>query len=111
MFDDMVTGFYKLHYNEAISPHLTNDQKQTVANRISKLTLEAPIWLDRDTNHIQDFPELQPYINTKLSGLYLCTIFAAIISEYPLDDPAHMDKLGSPKDIELRLQYEKAKGD
>ncbi len=82
MFNDMVTGFYKLHYNEAISPHLTDDQKQTVANRISKLTLKSPIWLDRDTGWIDDFPELQPYINTKLSGLYLCTIMGAIVDEF-----------------------------
>ena len=99
MSDGMASGFYKLHYKEAISPNLTNDQKLTVANRISKLTLKAPIWQDRETDHLDDFPELQPYIKAKLTGLYLCTIFAAIISECPLDDPAHLDKLGTPEDL------------
>ena len=79
---DMASGFYKLHYQEAISPHLTDGQKQAVANRISTMTLRAPIWLDRDTNHIDDFPELQPHVRAKLTGLYLCTIIAAIVDEF-----------------------------
>lgn len=85
----MATGFYKLHYQEKISPYLTNDQKLTVANRISEMTLRAPIWQDRETNHLDDFPELQPHIKAKLTGLYLCTIMAAIIGEFrnPEDDP------------------------
>jgi len=80
---DMASGFYKLHYKEAIAPYLTNDQKLEIANRISAMTLKTPIWTDRETNHIEAFPELAPYVNTTLSGLYLCAILAAIVDEYP----------------------------
>ena len=43
-----------------------------------------------------------------------CAIHKGIISfmeavNNPEDDPAHLDKLGSTEDIELRLQYEEAK--
>ena len=79
---DMASNFYKLHYREQISPYLTNDQKLAVANRISALTLKEPIWQDRVTDWIGDFPELAPYVNTKLSGLYLCTIMSAIVDEF-----------------------------
>ena len=110
MFEDMAPSFYKLHYKEAIAPYLTNDQKLAVANRVSAMTLKSPIWTDKDTNWLADFPELQLYVHTCLSGLYLCAIFAAIMDEYPRDDPAHLDKLGTPEDINARLQYEEAKG-
>lgn len=78
----MATDFYKLHYNEAVAPHLTLDEKQGMAQRISKLTLQQPIWLDRDADWIEDFPELAPYVNTTLSGLYLCAILEAIVNEF-----------------------------
>ena len=81
MFGDMAQAMYKLHYQDEIRPNLTDDQKQTIANRISKMTLRAPIWQDRETNHIEDFPELQPYVGAKLTGLYLCTIMACIVEE------------------------------
>ncbi len=74
-------AMYKLHYQEEISPNLTKDQKLALANKISELTLRSPIWLDRDTNHIDNFPELQPYVKVKLTGLYLCAIFSCIIEE------------------------------
>lgn len=78
----MATSFYKLHYNEAITPHFTLDEKQNMAQRISKLTLRQPIWLDKDTDWIEDFPELAPYVNAGLSGLYLCAILEAIVDEF-----------------------------
>jgi len=81
MFEGMSEAMYKLHYQEKISQGLTKDQKLALANRISELTLRSPIWLDRDTDHIEDFPELQPYVNVKLSGFYLCTIFSCIVEE------------------------------
>lgn len=101
MFEGMAEAMYKLHYQEEISPHLTNDQKQAIANRISELTLRAPIWLNRETNHLDHFPELQPYVKAKLTGLYLCTIMGCVVEEFrnPKDDPAHLDKLGSPEDM------------
>lgn len=82
MFDIIAQGFYKWHYQEAIAPYLTNDQKLAIANKISALTLKAPIWTDRETNYIADFPELQGLVNTTLSGMYLCTLMAAIVDEF-----------------------------
>ena len=81
MFGDMAQAMYKLHYQDEIRPNLTDDQKQTIANRISKMTLRAPIWQDRETNYVENFPELQPYVKAKLTGLYLCTIMACIVEE------------------------------
>lgn len=78
----MATSFYKLHYNEAIAPHFTLDEKQDMAQKISELTLRQPIWLDKDADWIKDFPELAPYVNTALSGLYLCAILEAIVDEF-----------------------------
>ena len=112
MFENnMATNFYKLHYQEAIGPCLTNEAKLAVANRISGLTLKAPIWNDRETNWIADFLELQPFVSTKLTGLYLCTIFAAIVDEfrYPKDDPMPWEVLRSienPDDPEEVLGLE-----
>lgn len=82
MFEGMAEAMYKLHYQDEIGPKLTDDQRLAVANRISKLTLRAPIWDDRETDWIGDFPEFQPYIKAKLTGLYLCTIMAAIVDEF-----------------------------
>lgn len=72
---------YQTHYRGEISPHLTAKVKTTIAKRISAMTLKAPIWLDRETDHIESFPELQPYIQVRLTGLYLCAIMGAIIEE------------------------------
>ena len=73
--------FYKTHYAEVISKALTEDVKLDIANRISGLTLKDPIWLNREKDFIKDFPELKPFINVKLTGLYLCGIMAGIIDE------------------------------
>ena len=77
----MAEGFYRMHYIEAISPRLSAETKQDIAERISQLTLREPIWLDRDKDWIGDFPELRPYVNTTLSGLYLCALLKAIVEE------------------------------
>lgn len=81
MFEGMAATFYTMHYQEAISPHLTRQQKETVAKRISDLTLKSPIWTDRETNYIDRFPELVGFVNTVLSGLYLVAILKAIVNE------------------------------
>lgn len=75
-------AFYMQHYQEAISPHLSDAEKREIANRISSLTLQAPIWHDRDSDWIDKFPELQGYVKTRLSGLYLCSILKAIVNEF-----------------------------
>ena len=81
MFEEMAETFYSMHYREAISLHLTRKQKEDVAQRISSLTLERPIWTDRETNFADSFPELSPYVNTVLSGLYLVAILKSIVNE------------------------------
>ena len=82
MFGSMADAMYRMHYKKAIGPNLSGEVKKNVADRISTLTLKAPVWDDRETDWIEDFPELRPYVNAKLSGLYLCSILGAIVDEF-----------------------------
>ena len=77
----MAETFYKMHYAEAISEALTEAVKQDIVKRISDLTLKNPIWLDQKKDFSKDFPELKPFINVKLTGLYLCGIMAGIVND------------------------------
>lgn len=76
-------AWYKLWYQQDVSPHLFDlDTKIAIAKRISELTLKSPIWEDKDTNYIKEFPELEPYSTTKhISGLQLCAVMEAIVEE------------------------------
>ena len=76
--------FYLQHYHMAISKHLTREQKVSVAKRISELTLHEPIWQDRVTDYSEQFPELAPHINVRLSGLYLTAIIKGIVEDLGL---------------------------
>lgn len=82
MYSEISEAFYMQHYQEAISPYLSGTKKREIADRISDLTLQAPIWLDRDSDWIDKFPELQGYVKVRLSGPYLCSIFKAIMNEF-----------------------------
>lgn len=78
----MAQFWYAEWYRKDVKPKLTTEQKDAVMRRTSKLTLEAPIWLDRETNFIEQFPELEPYShNKKISGLQLCTVMEEIFKE------------------------------
>jgi len=78
----MAQAHYRLWYKKDVSPHLTKEQKEDMAKRISELTLSSAIWLDRDTNYIEQFPELKPYSNTgKISGLQLCKVMECVVAE------------------------------
>lgn len=81
MFDGLAQGFYKQHYKEKISPHLTLDQKQILAHKISDLTLIKPIWTERDTDYRKTFPVLKPYVNYAVSGLYLISIYQGLVED------------------------------
>ncbi len=85
----MASFFYLNHYNEVISPKLTNEQKEDIARRISELTLRSPIWLETDTDYIVQFPELKGLIShgAKLTGFYLCTIMDGIMADL---NPGHV---------------------
>ena len=73
---------YRQWYKESVSQHLSEDEKLAVVYRISELTLRNPIWLDKDKNYIDQFPELAPHSNTKhISGLQLCAVMEAIVDE------------------------------
>ena len=73
---------YALWYKEDVSSHLFLDTKIAIAKRISKLTLKSPMWLDKDTNYIEQFPELKPYSSTKMiSGLQLCAVMQGVVEE------------------------------
>ena len=56
----MAEMWYRMHYKEKIGPNLTPEQKQSIIMRISDLTLESAIWLDRKTDYKNQFPELKP---------------------------------------------------
>lgn len=81
MFAEQAQMYYMLHYREAISPYFTDKEKRDIAKRISDLTLQAPIWTDRETDFSAQFPELAGRVNVALSGLYLCSIMKAIVDE------------------------------
>jgi len=82
MFQEMAEACYRLHYQSGISPYFNDDEKKALAEKISSLTLRAPIWVDRETDRIGEFPELKPYVGAKLTGLYLCAILGAIVDEF-----------------------------
>lgn len=71
----MAMESYKQWYRDDVAPNLTDEQKNAIMRRISDMTLEEAIWLDRETNFIDKFPELEPYShNKKISGLQLVTV-------------------------------------
>jgi hypothetical protein len=77
---DMAYAHYLLWYMEDVKEHLLYDTKMEIAKRISELTLRNPIWEDRETNYIKDFPELEPHSSTKqISGLQLCAVLEGIV--------------------------------
>lgn len=79
----MAEFWYRLHYKEHITQHLTPEQKEDIAERISNLTLQKAIWLDRDTDYKDQFPEIAPHVtkSVSLSGLYLVAIMKEILQE------------------------------
>lgn len=82
MSEMMANMWYEEWYRKDVSPHLTKEQKITLAKKISELTLKSPIFLDRETNYIEQFPELKQYSNSKfISGLQLCATMSAIVKE------------------------------
>ena len=83
MMSGMAEGMYRLHYHEKISDNLSSECKLDVLNRISDLTLRSPIWMDRDKDYREDFPEIAPYVSkgATLSGLYLVAIMKGLLSD------------------------------
>lgn len=81
----MTMDSYTNWYKKDVAPNLTKEQKDAVMRRVSDMTLEEAIWLDHETNYIEQFPELEPYShNKKISGMQLCAVMEAIFRElYP----------------------------
>ena len=78
----MAMGSYEQWYKKDVASHLTEEQKDSVMRRVSDMTLEEAIWLDHETNFIEQFPELKPYShNGKISGLQLVAVMDAIFNE------------------------------
>jgi hypothetical protein len=74
--------FYMRWYNEDVAPYLTDEQKDAVMRRISAMTLKEPIWEDRETNWIEQFPELKPYSHSgRIDGLQLCTVMEGCLKD------------------------------
>jgi len=79
---DLAYAHYLMWYLQDVKEHLFYDTKMEIAKRISELTLKNPIWEDRETNYIKDFPELEPYSSTKqISGLQLCAVLEGIVKD------------------------------
>ena len=84
MMFESANAFYGLHYRTKIAQHLTRGQKEDIAKRIGELTLQAPIWLDKNKCYKDQFPEIAPYVteSISLSGLYLCAIMGEIVASF-----------------------------
>ena len=83
MLMNMAEFHYREHYKQHISKNLTKKQKEAIMKKISNMTLESAIWMDRDTDYKKDFPEIAPYVteSVPLSGLYLVAIMKEIFQE------------------------------
>jgi len=74
--------FYVNWYRKNVKPKLDIDTKKGIMERISKLTLRKPIWVDPNENYIDRFPELEPFSKSKhISGLQLVSVMKAIVKE------------------------------
>jgi len=89
MFNLSLTkGFFSLWYKEEVSPHLSREEKQRLAHKISRVTLQTPIWFEVDSktkkpwNFIDKFPELKPFSSTgEISGIQLVAVLEGIVKE------------------------------
>lgn len=82
-FMEMAKYSYKEWYEKDVKSHLDEETKKKILMRISDMTLEHPIWEDRKTNFISQFPELAPYSNSKkITGLQLVAIMETIFREF-----------------------------
>lgn len=73
---------FTLWYKEDVSKNMSFSTKLDIAKRISELTLKSPIWMNKNTNYIDQFPELRAYSSTKhISGLQLCSVMSEIVRE------------------------------
>lgn len=78
----MAQTAYADWYKKDVAPKLTKEQKDAVMRRVSDLTLEEAIWLDRKTNFIEQFPELKPFSHSgSISGLQLVVVMQEIFKE------------------------------
>jgi len=74
---DMATFFYRQHYDKVIGPALSDEQKRDIIKRMSDLTLYEPFQFT-GKDYTSRFPELKPYVNTEISGLYILAIMEGI---------------------------------
>jgi hypothetical protein len=86
--------FYASWYNDDVKKHLTMNQKKKLLMKISKISLEKPIFISGMEFDKKDFPELAPYSHTeKISGLQLYAVMTEIFNEI---NPKMGKKLGRP---------------
>mgnify|MGYP007082100815 CR=1 FL=1 len=85
MLEFMAKDAYSTWYKQDVAPNITKEQENAVMHRISDLTLEDAIWMDRETNFIEQFPELKPYSHSRsISGLQLVAVMETIFyKQYP----------------------------
>ena len=76
----MAMFFYREHYEKKIGPALTIEQKHDIAQRISDLTLREPFAFI-GVDYTSRFPELAPFVNVEISGLYLVAILEGLMND------------------------------
>ena len=78
----MAQFWYESWYWKDVGPKLTVEQKHELMQKISQRTLKDPIWIDKERNFIDDFPELKPYSHSgQISGLQLVTVMECCLKD------------------------------
>lgn len=76
-------SFYEQWYKEEVSPNLNNEEKLSVAKKISELSLREPIFYPGLNYSIEDFQELKSHSSTnKITGLQLWVLLTEIMKEF-----------------------------
>jgi len=91
-FMELAIDCYRSWFRKEVSGTLTREEKQKIVEAISELTLQRPIWLDKETDYgeMEQFKKLKPewyckderHIHTrKISGLQLLAVMEEIMLE------------------------------
>jgi len=78
----MALNSYEQWYKESVSPNLTEEEKTTLAKKISELSLREAIFQPGLHYPHAMFPELVPFSHTEeFSGMQLYAVFTEIMKE------------------------------
>lgn len=81
--ESMALQQYEFWYKQTVSLNLTNEEKLSLAKRISELSLQQPIHLPNLKFPLEDFPEIKPFSSMEqFSGMQLYAVFTEIMREF-----------------------------